>query len=525
MNTQLTLENINKAVETTEAYLRERNCDNTEIIKLRLGLEEVLLRFRDTFGEEKEFKLSYGKYFGTTKIVLNVPGESYDPLSVNADDETIVMMRSLLTTLGNLPVWSYSRKTNKITFQVRRKPISDWKKILIAIFSAVIIGFSFHMFLPNIGGFIQEALFSPLINIFFAFLSALAGLMIFFSVIWGIYSMGDTNTISTLGKKITLSFFFSITASVLIAALFGLCIFRCETGASDFGEGFSSVYQMILDIIPTNFVIPFSEGNTLQILAIAIIIGFSMVGLGDKVRGFGSVAEQANYIFLDIMNGIAKIMPIFIFISIFGIIMENDKESITVVFHFLMASVAGCILLLLLHTLFTAFKVKKSPVWLWRNSFETFFVALSTASSAASFGSNLKTCFDKYHIDKKLVNFGIPFTQVLFKPGAALIYFMAVISVAESSHVSISLSWVITAIVFIIIVSAATPPVPGGSTAVFSLLFLQMGLPTDGLPIIIAVNILLDYIHTATNVFCGQMLVLRVGNKLKMIDEEFDKIE
>ena len=98
-------------------------------------------------------------------------------------------------------------------------------------------------------------------------------------------------------------------------------------------------------------------------------------------------------------------------------------------------------------------------------------IALTTASSSAAFADNVSNCINKHGISPKLANFGVPFGQILYKPGTAIMYWFAAISVAERSGVAISLPWIITVLAMCIVLASATPPVPGGTTASFTNLF------------------------------------------------------
>ena len=106
----------------------------------------------------------------------------------------------------------------------------------------------------------------------------------------------------------------------------------------------------------------------------------------------------------------------------------------------------------------TCVKLRMTPLDLWKRTFSTFIIALSTASSSAAFTDNRKTCTEKLGVSSRLANFGVPFGQLLYNPGASVLFWFAAVSVAESRNVEVSLVWYVTAIVISIILSAASPP-------------------------------------------------------------------
>ena len=102
---------------------------------------------------------------------------------------------------------------------------------------------------------------------------------------------------------------------------------------------------------------------------------------------------------------------------------------------------------------------------------------------------------------------------------AAVTFLLATLSAAISSGTEISISWLIIDCILCMILSAATPPVPGGSTASFTILFTQLGLPMDSLAAVIALNLILDFVHTATNIFGVHCLALLSARKLGQTED------
>ncbi|MCQ2489531.1 MAG: hypothetical protein MJ111_03115, partial [Clostridia bacterium] len=179
MEAKLTLENIGTAVEEVESFYDGAAVNGTSVKKVALGVEETLLRFRDEFGEAQDFTLRTGKNFGKLKVLIEVEERMYDPYakSDEAGDES-VMMRSALATMGVLPVWRYSRGTNIISYVIKKKSIPEWTNLLISIALAVVFGLLCRQAPENIVSFINDDLFSPLLDTFMNLLSAIASPMI-----------------------------------------------------------------------------------------------------------------------------------------------------------------------------------------------------------------------------------------------------------------------------------------------------------------------------------------------------------
>ena len=147
-------------------------------------------------------------------------------------------------------------------------------------------------------------------------------------------------------------------------------------------------------------------------------------------------------------------------------------------------------------------------------------ICITTASSAAAFGSSVETCHKRFGIREKLVNFGVPFGQIIFKPTLVLFYFTSALCSAEYFGVAVSTEWLVIALFVSYLLSVATPPLPGGATASFTILFAQLNIPSEALGLVFAVNILLDFVQTAVDVFGGQCMLVLGAEKFGMIDKD-----
>ena len=509
LKAKLTNVNIDKACREIEEFLSKKKLSSKELLKIKLDAEEALLFYQDKFGEESEFKLEKGSNFGRAKIRLSIPGDSYDPFATSefSSDED-AMMRKALISMGKLPSWRFRRGVNEVIFTLEKKDMPEWQKLLIAIVSAVILGMLVRFSPESFRYILQEGIIQPLINTFLGFLNAVAGPMIFFSVVSAIYSIGDAATFSEIGKNLSIRYALFLCATTIICAVLAWPLFSLNFGSTHVGNDFSALYRMVLDIVPSNLFTPFSRGNTLQILFVAIIIGIAMLIIGKETQIAADLSEQLGTIVNGIMNFVSKMVPFFVFGSLFNIVVSSEFGMLAVGGKFFFATVLACIEILALHTLVTCIKIKMKPIDLWRKCFSTFIIGLTTASSSAAFSDNLKVCTEKLEISRRLANFGVPFGQILYKPAVCILFLMASLSVAYISGVELSVTWVFTALMIVIVLSAAAPPVPGGMSASFTILFAQLNLPMENLAVILSLTAVLDFVVTAVNLFSDQSVLV-----------------
>ena len=165
-------------------------------------------------------------------------------------------------------------------------------------------------------------------------------------------------------------------------------------------------------------------------------------------------------------------------------------------------------------------KERISPVLLFKKVWPTFAVAITTASSAASFPQNTKDSVSKLGINKSLVEFGIPLGQVLFMPGILILLSCMELSFAESCGITITVPWLAMALITNIILSYAVPPVSGCMLTALSIAFTSLGIPIEMIGVALAIDAIIDFPCTAIDVSSWQLTMIDVADSLDMLDQE-----
>lgn len=366
---------------------------------------------------------------------------------------------------------------------------------------------------------IKNGLIAPLFNTFMGLLGAIATPLIFLSVTWGIYSIGDTATPGKTGKRMISRF---IACTFILCGAVCLCVlplFDISDSASG-SFAFSELYGMILGIVPSNFIKPFADGNPIQVIFLAVLFGLSMLVLGNKTNQAAALVEQANLIVMLIMKAVTALIPFFVFCSIFILILNNNFSLLAKTYKLFLLFVLGCVFAMGAYLCLVGIRKKISPILLAEKLMPTFMITITAASSAAAYSANIDTCIDKLGINPKIVHLGLPLGQTLFMPGAALEFLISSLCMAEIFGMPISLPWIVMALITSCILAIAAPPVPGGAITCYTILFTQLGLPAEAVAIIITINIIFDFLATSANVFCLQTELVELAGDIDMLDYE-----
>ena len=508
---------IDLACEEVGKFLASADVERREALRIKLTLEEVLLKYQSKFGAEATFRIRCAKRLPSIKVEIIVAGESYDPLNQESEEDDVI--RNLLAGIGLTPAWSYRSGKNYIVFISKKKPLSGTVKMLLAIALAVVAGAALNLLPDRIAAGANDYVLTPATNAFLGLISAVSGPLIFLSVLGSICSMGNMETLGKIGSKtIKVILLYMTTISVLMTA-FGSLFYHVELGGG--GESdFSQVLNLIYGIIPSNLFEPFLTGNALQLIFISVMVGLAMLVLSSRVGGVFQLVEQFRFIVQTIMSGLSAMLPVLIFVLFTGMISSGNLDALLNSWKIVAVIVLLVVVFYVTNLMRIAITKKISPALLFKKAWPTLMISLTTASSAAAFGTNTRDAAEKFGMDKKLVEFGIPIGQVLFKPGGLIELFCLELSFAKLCGIPITLPWLMIGLLTNPLLSFAIPPIPGGALMGYTIAFTQLGIPMEVMGVALAVGTIVDFPTTACNVSGWQLAMIDVADSLGMLDSE-----
>jgi Na+/H+-dicarboxylate symporter len=509
--------NIDLACEEVGKFLASAGVDRREAIRIKFTFEEVLLEYQNRFGEEASFKVRCVKRLSSIKVEVVVEEESFDPFDKPGEEDDVI--RGLLASIGLAPTWSYKNGKNYILFMPKKKSLSGTVKMIGAIGLALIAGIALNFLPDGIRTGANDYVLTPVTDAFMGLITAVSVPLVFLSILSSICSMGNMETLGKIGSNTIKAILLHVVLVGAFMTALGSLFFPIQWGGGE-ASGFSEILDLIYDIIPSNLFEPFVTGHTLQLTFIAIIVGLAMLVLSSRVNGVFSLIQQLDSIVQTIMSGLSSTLPILIFVLFTGMISGGNLGAILNSWKML-----ALILLLLaafyvLNLLRVAVTKKVSPALLLKKTWQTFVIALTTASSAAAFGTNVRDANKKLGIDKTLVEFGIPLGQVLFDPAGIANLTGIELTMAALYGVPITPSFLIIAFITNLLLSIATPPVPGGGVMCYTIAFAQLGIPLEAVGIVIVVDMITDFPGTACSVSGWQLIMTDVADSLGMLDKE-----
>ena len=492
--------------------------ERKDALRYSLSIEECMLYWLDHGCGGKQIRLHTGKHMRTPFIELVMKGGPLNPYSKD-DEEYGIYTDSILISLNLGPEYVYERGKNRIIYRLKKKSLGQIATLGIIVLLAFLIGMAGVFLFPDgVREMLLKNVIDPIYDTFFKILGCIAGPMIFLSVAWGVYGIGDAATFGRIGKKMMIRF--SGTTLLVCACcsiLYPLLGPRLSLDGGAEGQ-LSSLVNLFLGIFPATIIEPFSTGNTLQIIFVAIVIGITLLYLGRQTSSIARAIEQVNLIVQFLMVIISKLVPSVIFLIVINLIWSGKISVMISSWKIIAVLLLSILAVSVIYLIVTSIRFKTGILTLVRKSMPTFFIALTTASSAAAFNTNVSTCEKKYGINSSLIQFGIPLGLVMHKPLTAVYNMVLVFFFANKYNIHCSISWIIIAVIVCSIVAIATPPIPGGGAIAYSVIFTQMGIPADAMSVALAIDIIIDFVLTAFEMLLLQLTLIHTSNSLGMLD-------
>jgi len=467
----------------------------------------------------KELTVSFGRKFFTPYISVELEGEKLDPYSVKTEDYGFAGNDVIVMT-GQVPSYDYRDGNNIITLNLKRQR-SLIREILIVTLAAIIVGILGNLLLSaDVRAMLLGTIISPLVDAFFNVLRCIAGPMVFFSVAWGICGIGDSRLFGKVGKSVLLYSVLITALGALIGAFSFVFIGNGFEGSSFSGGNVNSLFDMILGIVPSSIVEPFSTGNTLQIIFIAVAVGITLITISHKVRGILRSVNQINLLVQHMMGAISKLVPFIVFLLITNIIWTDSLGLVLSMWKFFAAMLASFIVISIVICAITSIKHKVPFIKIVKKNLSSLIIALTTASSAAAFGNNVTVAREKFGISDELTGFSIPLGMIVHNPIAACYNIVLVIYFAAEYNISCSVGWLVIGIIVCTVVAISSPPIPGGAAVSYALLLAQMGIPDEALGIILVVDIITDFIVTAFESYLLPVSLVNIAGRLKQLNTD-----
>ena len=402
------------------------------------------------------------------------------------------------------------------------------RNILIGMVLGLFVGSFFHWIRVEDGlvtNFLVDGVFDFGGQIFIASLKLLVVPLVFFSLVCGASNLSDGSSMGRIGLK-TLALYMFTTAIAITLALtvattvnpgLGIDLF---TSTEFVAKEAPSLKQVLINIFPTNPLKSMVDGNMLQVIVFAILVGVAISRCGDIGIRVRASLQDWNEVIMRLILMMMMVAPVGVFCLMVTLFANMGLSAIADLIKYFLT----VILVLFLHFSLTYSILVRvlaglNPITFYRRFSPVMAYAFSTSSSNATLPITLEAVQHRIGVKNEVASFTVPLGATINMDGTAIMQGVATVFIAQAYNIDISLTGYLMVILTATLASIGTAGVPGVGLITLALVLQQVGLPVEGIALIIGVDRLLDMIRTAINVTGDAAVSTIVGRTEGKFDE------
>ena len=405
--------------------------------------------------------------------------------------------------------------------------MSFTKKIIVAMILGIITGVFLNIFSydTSLSDFIVINFFNIVSDLFISALKLVIIPLIFFSIVCGIISLSDDASLSRLGIKTLSLYLFTTIIAISLGLLFSsfinyepILLSNLETNVSIDNIKTES------NIFPTNIFESLSDGNIIHLLIFSVLIGIAASKVKDNAKTFINYFHEFNAVINELVKIIISFTPIAVYCILSKTFATQGLETLTP----LMGYFLTVVFVLLIHFFITFSLLLKTftnlnPKQFFINIKEVIVFTFSTSSSSASIPFTLKAATEKCGINKSISSFTIPLGATINMDGTAIMQGCATFFLASLYGIDLGMSEILAIVVTATIASIGTAGIPSAGIIMLTVIFTQIGIPLEGITLLLGVDRLLDMMRTSINVSGDLCISCIVASSENRIDETIYK--
>ena len=373
-------------------------------------------------------------------------------------------------------------------------------QIFIALVLAVIAG----LLLQSHADF-AAAYIKPFGTIFLNLVKFIVGPIVLFSIMAGVVSMRDIRKVGQIGG-ITVVYYFCTTA---VATAIGLTIANLFKGGFPALEISSLTYEapeassgmdVFVNIFPSNFLTPITEANMLQVIVMALLIGFAIILLGDAASKAVDGINLWNGIFMKVMEMILALSPVGVFCLLCPVIAANGPMVIGSLAKVILAAYCAYVLhAVIVYSATVSTMGGMSPVKFFKGMLPAIMFAFSSASSVGTLPINME-CTENLGASREVSSFVLPLGATINMDGTAIYQGVCAVFIASCYGIQLTPAQMVSIVLTATLASVGTAGVPGAGMVMLAMVLTSVGLPIDGIALVAGVDRIFDMGRTTLNI-------------------------
>ena len=413
-----------------------------------------------------------------------------------------------------------------------RKPIGLSTKIFMALIVGALLGVGIHYFMP--AGYLRdtiiiEGVFYVVGQGFIRLMQMLVVPLVFCSLICGSMAIGDTKTLGKVGIKTVLFYLFTTAVAVVIALAtayvinpgIGLDMDAVQTSEVTATATDTSLVDTLLNIIPKNPVSSMASGDMLPIIVFALFVGIMLAKLGSKASTVANFFSEFNDVMMEMTMAVMMIAPIGVFCLIARTFGNLGFSAFKPMIKY-MGSVTNALFIqcFVIYQVLLFVFTRLNPMKFIKKFAPVMGFAFSTATSNATIPMSIDTLHKKMGVSKQISSFTIPLGATVNMDGTSIMQGVAVVFIAQAYGIDLTPANLATVVVTATLASIGTAGVPSVGLVTLSMVLASIGLPVEGIALIMGIDRILDMMRTAVNITGDAVCTTIIAEQEKALNRE-----
>ena len=384
-------------------------------------------------------------------------------------------------------------------------------KVLWAMLLGIIVGLMINIMELNapesfVNEYVVGGLFYVVGKLFITALKMLVVPLVFVSLFCGTTALNDPAMLGKLGGKTLLLYLLTTAIAISIAISFAYLInpgvgFDLPTDLEYTAKQAPPFVEVLINLVPKNPVQAMANGNMLQIIVFSILLGLAATMAGKPGERIISLFEDFNVVIMRLVKMVMELAPYAVFALIAKVFAEIGVDAISKLsLYFITVLIALLLHALIVYPTMLTVLAKLNPIKFLSKMRTPMTFAFGTASSNATIPVTMRTVTERMGVDKAVGSFSIPFGATINMDGTSIMQGVATVFIAQAYGIDLTLTQLGTVVLMATMASIGTAGVPGVGLIMLATVLTQVGIPVEGIGIIIGVDRLLDMTRTAVNV-------------------------
>lgn len=401
-------------------------------------------------------------------------------------------------------------------------------RILLALALGLVFGLVLNASIADqnwVQDWLIDGLFAVVGQGFVRFLSMLIVPIVFVSLVCGVSSLSDPKSLGRI-SGMAIGLYLVTTGIAVTLALSAAVIFQPGIGANP-GEAAAreiapapAFSEVLINMIPRNPVEAMAQGNMLPLIVFSVMLGLAVAFAGEKGKRVAALFDDFNTVIMRLVGIVMTLAPYGVFALVAGMAATTGWGAFAGVLKYVvLVFIVLFLQAFVVYPLLLRSLANLNPIIFLRKMRDALTFAFSTASSGATIPVTLRAVQERIGVSNRVSSFTIPLGATINMDGTAIMQGLATGFIAQYYGIDLSISQYLTVVVMVIVASIGTAGVPGVGLVMLAGVLTQVGLPVEGIAMILGVDRILDMTRTAVNV-CGDGVVTTIVARYQ---NEFDE--